>query len=504
MLVKPLLTLDTWLGRITMYKLLLWVLRILTAIGIIFSFTHRLSLPFWGLIWSLVILLGVCYVTNKLMAYVWKIPVNVESYVLSSLILFLILPPATTLSRAILIGAAGVVAMVSKYVITVHDRHIFNPAALGAVVTGFLGLTTFWWIGSSVLWPFALVGGLLMVRKLRRFSLVLTFACVALATILVTSLAQHQPVAETLKFAITSSPLIFLGTIMLTEPATMPAHHRQQVVYGAIVGFLYAMPWNIGSFHFYPETALVVGNLYAFMVNPHFRLHLKLAHIERSSDRVAGYVFTSNRKITFQPGQYMEWTMDLPHMDGRGNRRTFSIASSPTEEQVMLGVKFYEPSSTYKTALKAFKPGDILVAGQLAGDFVLPTDQKEKLVFIAGGIGITPFRSMLKYIIDTGQKRDIVMIYAVSDPSEVAYSDVLKEAEAHGIRIIRLLTSEKAPKSWKGSTGKLTAELLAKEIPDHRERAFYLSGPQPMIEGLKSTIKNLGARKIKTDYFTGY
>jgi Na+-transporting NADH:ubiquinone oxidoreductase subunit NqrB len=372
MLAKPsllLLKIDIWLGRITMYNLLLWGLRILTAIGITFSFTHVISLQFWGLVWSLVILIAVCYVTNKLMANIWKIPVNFESYVLTALILFLILPPATTAERAVLIAAAGVIAMVSKFVLTVHDRHIFNPAAFSAVVVGFLGLTPFWWIGSSTLWPFALILGLLIVRKIRRFSLVLTFVAVSLAVLIITSWAQHQPVGIALKFALTSSPLIFLGTIMLTEPATMPAHRRQQVIFGAIVGFLYAMPWNIGPLIVYPETALILGNLYSFVVNPHYRLHLKLLGVERFSDRIA---------------------------------------------------------------------------------------------------------------------------------------NVLQAAEKQGIRVIQLLTSDKFPTSWKGSTGKLSAEFITKNIPDHAARSFYLSGPQPMIESLKITIQNLGAKKIKTDYFTGY
>jgi ferredoxin-NADP reductase len=501
---KPLLKLDTILGRITMYRLLLWGLRILTALGIIFSFTHIISLSFWGLVWSLIILIGTCFLTNKVMAATWKVPTNYESYPITALILFLILPPATTPTRAILIAAAGVIAMVSKYLITVHDRHLFNPAAFAAVVVGFFGITTFWWIGSSILWPFALILGLLVVRKIRRFSLVLTFASVSLIFLLITSIAQHQPLADALKFAITSSPLIFLGTIMLTEPATMPAHRYQQVIYGALVGLLYAMPWNPGPLHIYPETALVIGNFYAFAVNPHFRLHLKLERIENYSDRVANYVFTPNRRITFKPGQYMEWTVKLPHVDSRGNRRTFSVASSPTEERIMIGVKFYEPSSKFKAALKNFKPGDTMVAGQLAGDFILPKDQKEKLVFIAGGIGITPFRSMLKYLVDTRQQRDVIMIYAVADPGEVAYGDVLKEAESQGIRIIRLLTTGQTPPGWQGTTGKLSAEFIAEQIPDHADRAFYLSGPQPMVEGLKSTIRDLGVKTIKADYFTGY
>jgi ferredoxin-NADP reductase/Na+-translocating ferredoxin:NAD+ oxidoreductase RnfD subunit len=496
--------LDNWLGRVTMYNLLLWGLRVLTAISIGLAFSGSLQLSSWGLVGSLVLLIASCYLTNEVFARIWKVPTNHESYVLTALILFLILPPATTPGRALLVFVAGVIAMASKFLLTVHARHLFNPAALAAVILGFLGLHASWWVGSSLLWPFVLILGLLVIRKIRRFSLFLTFAAVSLLTLLVTSRIEGQGIGEILKFAITSSPLLFLGTIMLTEPATMPARRRQQVIFGALVGFLYSMPWQLGVLNVYPETALVLGNLYAFAVNPRFRARLRLKEVQKVSTRVYNYVFTADRHPQFQPGQYMEWTLALNKVDSRGNRRTFSIASSPTEPDIMLGVKFYEPSSKFKLRLRDMKPNEDIFAGQLAGDFTLPKNTDEKLAFIAGGIGITPFRSMLKYIVDTKQRRDIIMIYAVSDPSEVAYTDVLDEAEAHGIRIIQLLTADVAPKEWKGSTGKLTAEFITEQIPDHLDRAFYLSGPQPMIESLKSTVQKLGAKKIKTDYFTGY
>jgi ferredoxin-NADP reductase len=219
---------------------------------------------------------------------------------------------------------------------------------------------------------------------------------------------------------------------------------------------------------------------------------------------VADYAFTPDRTASFLPGQYMEWTLDHPKVDSRGNRRTFSIASSPTEPNIHMGVKFYEPSSTYKKALSSLKPGGVVYAGPIAGDFVLPADKSEKLVLIAGGIGITPFRSMLKYLLDMREQRDIVLVYAVSDPSEVAYEDVLKAAEAKGVHVIRLLTAETTPEGWKGATGRLTGDFIKEHIKDHTERSFYISGPNAMVQGTRDTLRKLNVKKIKTDYFTGY
>jgi ferredoxin-NADP reductase/Na+-transporting NADH:ubiquinone oxidoreductase subunit NqrB len=498
-------TLDNLLNKITMYKLVHWGLRILAVIAFIFSAFQVLHLSFWGMAISLALLAVVSQAASMLMARIWKIPANTESFGITLLILFFLLPPVKSVTDGGIIVLAAIIAQVSKYIITVHNRHIFNPAAFSAVAVGLIGLTTpIWWVGSKPLWPFTLILALLVVRKIRRFSLFLTYIFVALAAMALGAIVHHQDIALNLRFAITSSPLLFLGGIMLTEPATMPSHRRQQVIFGALVAILYGFPWNFGALHIYPETALIIGNLYAFFGNPHYRMKLRLREVQKFSDRVWSYAFTPDRKPGFVPGQYMEWTLGMPNHDGRGNRRTFSIASSPTEKDIQMGVKFYEPSSRFKQELKGLKPDAVLYAGQIAGDFTMPIDKHQKLAFIAGGIGITPFRSMLKYVVDMHETRDIVLIYAVSDPSELAFGDVLGEAEAHGIRVIKLLTKDKVPATWKGTTGQLTEAFITQQISDHKDRIFYLSGPQPMVAGLRKTIQKVGAKKIKTDYFTGY
>lgn len=502
--------LDDLLNKITMYALVAWGLRVLATISIIFSLTGILDIPVKGMLLSLVILAVSCFATNEILSRLWKVPTNSESYAITLLILFFIMPQATTLERGLLLAAAGILAIASKFLVNYNGRHIFNPAAFGAVVLGLLGLMqASWWVGNEVMWPILLVFGLLVVRKIRRFSMFLTFVGASLLTFAVVAALDGQDgqeVAESLRYVITSSPLLFLGTIMLTEPSTMPARRYHQMIFGALVGVMYATPLTIGSFIVLPETALILGNLYAFAVNPRYRLKLRLREVRKVSERVSDYIFTPDRKAAFEPGQYMEWTLLVPKPDLRGNRRTFSIASSPTEADIHLGVKFYEPSSAFKTSLRAMKPGDTVYAGQIAGDFVLPADTSQKLVFVAAGIGITPFRGMLKYIVDKGEKRDIVMIYAISDATELAYTDVLKAARQHGVRVIPLLTSETIPQTWKGSTGRLSAEYLKAQIPDYKDRIIYISGPNGLVQNLRADLIKSGVNRtlIKTDYFTGY
>lgn len=145
-------------------------------------------------------------------------------------------------------------------------------------------------------------------------------------------------------------------------------------------------------------------------------------------------------------------------------------------------------------------------ASHLGGNFTLKRNEKRKLAFIAGGIGITPFRSMVKYAVDKGIDCDVVLIYAVSDPREFSYIKQLKEAQAVGVKTIPVVTD----KSYQASgivSSKIDAELLAKLIPDYSERTFYISGPNAMVDATKDYLLHslhMPKRHIKTDHFSGY
>jgi len=153
------------------------------------------------------------------------------------------------------------------------------------------------------------------------------------------------------------------------------------------------------------------------------------------------------------------------------------------------------------------KPGDTVMAAQLAGGFVLPKDPNKKLVFIAGGIGITPFRSMLKYLTDHNEKRSITMIYSSATAEEVAYYDVFKAAaQKLGVNTIFTFTDKaKVDPKWQGHTGYVDAAMITQDIPDYRDRTFYVSGPHSLITASENVLAGMGIPKsqIKTDFFPG-
>jgi ferredoxin-NADP reductase len=485
---------DNFLNRITMYRLVLYYLVLLAIVGFVYAFFHLVSFSPWALLYSFFLITAVCWVSNELFAKLWKVTPNTESVYITAFILALIMDPAaiTDIHGAFMLAIAGIVAMASKYVLVISNRHIFNPAAFGVAVVGIvLGTYASWWIGGNAwLLPFVLAGGLLIVRKVQRFDLWWSFMVVAAAGICISFLPANP--LSTLSDFIVHSSAIFLACVMLTEPFTTPPKRFERLVYGAIVGFLFLPHVHIGDFYTSPELALLIGNIYSYAVSPKSRRILTLKESRQIAHDIYEFIFVPDRPLAFEPGQYLEWTLGHKNADQRGNRRYFTIASAPTEPTVRLGVKTYTPSSTFKQALLALQPGQTLSVAQLAGEFTLPTDTHKKLVFIAGGIGITPFRSMVQHMLDSGTRRDAVLLYSTKTREEVAYRDIFDAARNVG------LTTH--------YTSQLTPELITQNIPDYKQRTFYISGPRGMVVTFERALRKLGVPhgQIKIDFFPGF
>jgi ferredoxin-NADP reductase len=264
------------------------------------------------------------------------------------------------------------------------------------------------------------------------------------------------------------------------------------------VGLLFSPQVHLGSLYFTPEIALISGNIFSYIVSPKYKLVLTLEEKLKLTPDTYDFVFWPDRQMNFTPGQYMEWTLEHESPDDRGNRRYLSLASSPTEREVRIGVKAGFPPSTFKKKLIALAPGEKIVAGQLIGDFTLPKDKNKKLVLIAGGIGITPFRSMIKYLVDKNERRDIVLIYTASNQSDFVYRDVFQEAEERlGIKTIYVDSK---------TQGHMDAFKLARKIPDYKGRTFYISGSHGVVSAFESILSQLQIPKsqIITDYFPGF
>lgn len=501
---------DSFLNEITMYKVVLFGLLLLTGIVFLFSMTQVLFYTPLSLLLSLVILFITCIVSNRLFAGVLRVPSNVESAQITALILFFIMAPVVTRFDALSVFAAGIVAMASKYVFAWQRKHIFNPAAISVFLLGLFGNgNVYWWIGADVLLPFVALIGFLIVRKIRKFSFVGIFLATSLATITLFSMKNGVAIQQSIPEAFISWPLVFFATVMLTEPITMPPRKHLQLLLGALVGVLFGSQFAIGPLFSTPEFSLLVGNIFSYIVSPKQRLLLTLKEKVALSSDITEFVFTSRTKQSFLPGQYMEWTLGHLHPDIRGNRRYFTLASSPTEKEVKLGVKIRPATaSSFKKALAALTPGETVLAGQLAGDFVLPDNPSAKIVCIAGGIGVTPFRSMIQCLCDTKQKRTMTLFYVASHPSEFVYKDLFAKAKKEsGIETVYVITKkEHVPSSWQGEVGYMTEAMIQKYVPDYRDRLFYLSGPNAMVQAYEEVLGRLGIGKaaIKKDFFPGF
>lgn len=500
---------DDFLNRITMYRLVLYYLVFLVLLATLLGSFGLIPYDPISISISTALFTIFCFAANTVFSRVFKAPTNLESTYITALILTLLISPIKNTADVSFYFWVSVWAIGSKYLMAINKKHIFNPVAIALALTAFtINRSAVWWVGNSALFPFVLAGGYLIVRKIKRNDLVIGFLVAALATTAFFSLNSGNNILATLQKALFDTPIIFFAFVMLTEPLTTPPTRILRIAYGVLVGLLFSPQIHLGTFYLTPELALLSGNLFSYAVSPKDKLLLTLQKRIRLAPDIFDFIFSINKKLRYLPGQYMEWA--LPHIgiDGRGNRRYFTLASSPTEDTIRIGLKFYNPASSFKRSMLSLGSDGPIVASQLAGSFTLPKDRNKKLVFIAGGIGVTPFRSMIKYLVDMRIPRIITLIYANKTVEEIVYRDVFDKAEKEiGLKTIYALSElSRVPPDWKGVRGRVTEEIIAREIPDYKERYFYLSGPRSMVLSFEETLKDLevSAEHIITDYFPGF
>ncbi|MDE2445243.1 MAG: hypothetical protein KGO94_03630 [Alphaproteobacteria bacterium] len=499
---------DKFLNHTTMYRLVLYYVSALLLAAFGLGFFKLVPHDPAALAFSTVFITLACWLTNKVIAAVLNIPANTESIYITAFIVALIMPPIMPTNVAGLGGlaVASFVAIASKFALAVYRKHVFNPVAIGVVASSFiLDQPATWWVGGNLqMLPLVVVGGLLILRKVQRFEMFGVYMLVNLAVTIFSTTPDMY--VEAFTQSLIYSPLFFAGFAMLTEPLTAPAALLPSLGFGAIVGALSSPAIHFGDFYFTPELAFLVGNVYAWFVSPKFRFKLTLERIEKKAQGCYDYVFSSNRPVVFEAGQYLDWTMGVRSPDNRGNRRSFTIASAPSEDRIRLGVKFYPGPSAYKQTMLSMKPGHVIYGSQLAGEFTLPKDRDEKLAFLAGGIGVTPFRSMIQHMVLTGDVRDAVLFYGNNKADEIAYADVLDRAEREiGLRTIYAVAKD-APQASNMHHGFIDANLITSTLPDYKERTFYISGPRVMVTRFEKVLKELGVghKRIKTDFFPGF
>ena len=284
---------DKYLDRITMYRLVLYVLIGLLGVAVIFSALDFLHFNPLALIYSVLVLLVFNWLANFLFAKFFRVPANFESVYITALILALIVTPPSSgeyISFLPFYGLLAIAAMGSKYLINVGKKHLFNPAAFAvfaiALVTSH---SATWWVGTSVMTGFVFVGGFLLARKLRQFDLVIAFLLAFVVGTVVITFGSGNVLTILYNSVILSSLLFFAG-IMLTEPLTMPPNRDGRIAYAILVGALFIPLAKFGSFSLTPEMALLVGNLFAYIVSPKGRHVFTLERIQKAGDSAYDFV----------------------------------------------------------------------------------------------------------------------------------------------------------------------------------------------------------------------
>ena len=219
------------------------------------------------------------------------------------------------------------------------------------------------------------------------------------------------------------------------------------------------------------------------------------------NDNTVSFYFQPEADFSWIAGQYTE--IHLPHdkVDSRGTQRLFTITNLSEDGFVSIATRTNGQASSYKRKLLNLQPGDMVTMSEPMGDFILPRDATIPLVFVAGGIGITPFVSIFRDLYAREQQRDIHFLYALHTEADIIFQDTYTKASIHTTVFVSEPSHE-----WSGERGRLTGDRVLKTSAPSPHALFYLSGPERMIETLQKELLSLGIeqRQIVTDFFHGY
>lgn len=219
------------------------------------------------------------------------------------------------------------------------------------------------------------------------------------------------------------------------------------------------------------------------------------------AENIFSFYFKPEKPVHYVAGQFTEIYLPHKNHDNRGEKRWFTLSSSPHKELLTITTNFSQDGSSFKKELKNLAPGQQISLASPMGDFVLPKNAAIPLIFVAGGIGVTPFHSIISWLNSQNQERQIILIYAADHLEKVAFKTTLVGLGKNFKVILK-----KPKDGWKGLSGKLSAKLIQSTVKITPKHYIYLAGPEPMVEIISKDLKDAGVNKqhIFTDYFPGY
>jgi ferredoxin-NADP reductase len=210
----------------------------------------------------------------------------------------------------------------------------------------------------------------------------------------------------------------------------------------------------------------------------------------------------------FKPGQSADLTLlNPPETDSEGNVRTFSIASAPFEDQLMFATRMRD--TAFKRSLKKVPLGTAVKMDSATGSFTLHKNSAKPAVFLAGGIGITPFSSIVRQADHDHAPHKLYLFYSNRRPEDAPFLEVLQNLQKtnSNFRFIATMTDvARSSKTWNGETGRINQEMLSKYLNDLRGPIYYIAGPPAVVSGMRKMLVSSGVDEddTRTDEFAGY
>jgi ferredoxin-NADP reductase len=235
---------------------------------------------------------------------------------------------------------------------------------------------------------------------------------------------------------------------------------------------------------------------------------MKLTSHQEVAEQTMAFRFEKPTSFAFTPGQFIELTLlNPPESDADGDSRVFSIASAPHEDFIMVATRLRD--TAFKRVLSRLPLGTEVKVDGPFGDLRLHNDKSRAAVLLAGGIGITPFRSILLNAAKEERPQRIFLLYGNRRPEDAAFLDELQNLEKQypNYRLIACMNEmEHSHRVWQGETGVIDAQMLAKHLTGVASPIYYLTGPPTMVQAIHAMLNNSGVDDddICIEEFAGY
>ena len=220
------------------------------------------------------------------------------------------------------------------------------------------------------------------------------------------------------------------------------------------------------------------------------------------------FYFEKPEGFVYKAGQFADYTLINPaETDAEGNIRGFSLASAPYEDFLMFATRMRD--TAFKRVLKRMELGTELTLDAPYGSFTLHNNARIPAVFLTGGIGVTPARSIVLQAAHDKLPHKILLFDSNNRPEDAAFLDELTEVQKENpnYTFVGTMTQmEKSSRAWHGEIGYINKEMLAKYISDLTSPIYYIVGPAAMVDALRNVLNDAGVNtdNIRTEEFTGY